>query len=1160
MRILNLYFKNINSLEGENRINFEQAPFTDTGVFAITGPNGSGKSSILDAITLALYGETFRLDKPAQHIITQHTNESFSQIEFALGADKYRSSWHVKREGGNLRGDVLPSEMQLIHLNNGRLNNGEETVATTPQQVCARMAEITGMNFRSFTRSIMLAQGDFTAFLNALDNERMDILEKIISTDIYAEHKKEVTDKLADAQKNLTYLQQDLAAVPLIEPESLEACELDLADFSEQTADFQEEINSLRQQQTVLAETSTIRNQIEFQETRLQEAITQRLAVQKKLDQLTAAKNALDFKDDIEVIKQKKQLIEQEHTALTALRNELKQIEGTLALPEFDTNPLAQEGLADRPESFTEQKQTIDSIRNQVVLFNANWQSEVILLKSLADQIAEKQTALNEVSAWLEEHAIDKPLLENFPELDRLKNLRIALDEFDEKKKALGKWSKSTSAALQKNKDNINKKNNKLTQLKKELATEEKELEELAQGNTLEQLEELQTEQKERVKAFQELVGLAVANEKLTPNSSFFFGLFGKRDAPNRDADELEVEFETLKQQQKRDENIRLSLERSIFNDALLARMSQDRAHLVDGKPCPLCGATEHPYAKHPPAPANSQQALLDQRIKLKRLNVQLGELEQHIKLARKRGERSHANHKQLQQINAQWLTLCNRLNTASSDLDIKKTGMMRRLLKIESTESKNIAVLLTKYKGTEKKIAKLKASIEKNTADIRQIQASIHTIEAEWQTEPRRVAETETGSTKVQQEEQELIVKLTGQLSQLGEQIPAKGKEDELVGHLNIRRQDYESYAFRSKSLTEELEILVSQQVASQTQIDSYKERLDYTNNQLHTEEVVGLHLALVEKQKLIADKAQYISQSKDGVEALDKAIANKMQGTQFSSLDEIVQILELMTSQPEFAQQKEQLDNNVTQWGTELETLYGRLESHEGTGKPELAPEEIELKLKTAKEKMELAGLEAERLETIVREQKQYKEKHAAILAQVEGQQALVQQANAEIAEMSAENGMVFRRRVQERMVERLLSQTNATLEKISGRYYIRQKPSDRGLALEIEDTYQGNVRRLPKTLSGGESFIVSLALALGLSELANNGRSVDSLFLDEGFGNLDAETLYTVINTLEGLRAHGKTVGVISHVEAVQKRFKAQLQLVKKPNGLGELRKVS
>lgn len=153
-----------------------------------------------------------------------------------------------------------------------------------------------------------------------------------------------------------------------------------------------------------------------------------------------------------------------------------------------------------------------------------------------------------------------------------------------------------------------------------------------------------------------------------------------------------------------------------------------------------------------------------------------------------------------------------------------------------------------------------------------------------------------------------------------------------------------------------------------------------------------------------------------------------------------------------------------------------------------------------------------------------------------------------------------MAFRRRVQQRIADRLLSQTNDVLEKISGRYYLRQKTSEQGLALEIEDTYQNNVRRLPKTLSGGESFVVSLALALGLSELANNGKSVDSLFLDEGFGNLDSETLYTVISTLEGLHTHGKTVGVISHVEGVQKRFKAQLQVVKKPNGLGMLKQAS
>ena len=1153
MKILNLYFKNINSLEGENRIDFEQPPFTDTGVFAITGPNGSGKSSILDAITLALYGETFRFDKPAQHVITQHTSESFSQIEFALGADKYRSSWHVKRDTSDLRGNLLPTEMQLL-----RLNGNEEIVATSPQQVCSRLAEITGMNFRSFTRSILLAQGDFAAFLNALDNERMDILEKIISTDIYADYKKELTDKLADAQKNLTYLQQDLAAVPLIESESLDACEHDLADFSEQTAEYQEEITQLKQQQAVFSQSATIKNQIKTLEDKLQAAITQRLAVQKQLDTLAAAERARDFNGDIEAIGQKKQALEQENTALNALRNELRQIQATLALPEFNMLAPAPDALASKAESFTEQKQAIDTIRNQVSLFNANWQSEIILLKSLATQISEKQGALSEVTAWLDDHAKDVLLVDNFPELERLKNLRVTLDEFNEKKKALDKWSKYTHAALQKNKANIEKKQHRLEQLNKKLAETEKALEEIAQGNSLEQLEELLTEQKERVAAFKELVALAISNEKLTPKSSFFFGLFNKSVEEDRAEDELESELTSLREQIKHDENIRLALEKAIFNDALLARMAHDREHLVDGKPCPLCGATEHPYAKRPPALANSQQALLDQRIKIKRLTADIARLEQLIKLTQKRGERNHANHNQQQQIRARWSTLCNQLNIASADLNIKKIGSIKRLLTTESTDLTNITILLSKYKDTQKRIVKFKEAIEKNTAGIAQLNTTLQTIDAEWQTEPQRIAETETGMTKAQQEEQEVITIFTEQLAQLGESLPAKGKEAALIERLTLRRQDYESYAFRKKTLAEEVEILSAKQGAGQAQIDSYQERLDFYNTQLRSEEAVGLHLALVEKQKLIADKEQRINQLQAESASLDNVIANKMQGTQFSNLDEIVQVLKMLERQPEFAIQKAKLDEDITQWGVKLETLYTQMERFEG--ETTLTPEEIELKLKAVQEKMDIAEMEAQRLEKIVREQKQFKEKYAKILAQIESHQMLVNQANTEVAEITAQNGMAFRRRVQEQMIAKLLSQTNATLEKISGRYYLRQNPSDRGLALVIEDTYQDNIRRLPKTLSGGESFIVSLALALGLSELASNGRSVDSLFLDEGFGNLDAETLFTVINTLEGLRAHGKTVGVISHVEAVQKRFKAQLQLVKKPNGLGELRKVS
>ena len=1155
MKILNLYFKNINSLEGENRIDFDQPPFTETGVFAITGPNGSGKSSILDAITLALYGETFRFDKPAQYVITKHTGECFSQIEFALGTDRYRSTWHVKRENGSPKGAVLPTEMNLL-----RLNNNEEIVATTPQQVCSQIAEITGMNFRSFTRSILLAQGDFAAFLNALDGERMAILEKIISSDIYTDYKTKVTGALAEAQQKLTFLQQDLAAVPLIEPQSLEACELDLADFNEQTAEFQEEINTLNQLKSVFAETSTLKKQIGTQETALQAAISKQLAVKKRLDQLAAGETALQFQEDIGLLDQKHKVIEQENKALSTLKNELRQIEGTLALPGMATNATTQEELASTPLSFTEQKQNIDGIRSQAGLFNANWQSEIILLKSLANQLSEKQAELTEVSAWLEEHVGDEALVLDFPELDRLKNSRILLDEFDEKKKALGKWSKYTSAALEKNKSNIEDKNEKISQLSNQLAQEEKGLEEIAQGNTLEQILDLQTDQKERVQGFQELVNLSVASEKLSPRPSFFFGLFGKPALPVREAAEIENDLNALKEQIKRDENIRLSIEKSIYNDMLLARMTQERHVLIDGKPCPLCGATEHPYAKRPPVLVNSQQALLDQRIKIKRLTAEIADLEQALILTQKRSDKNEANQKQLQQIRARWVTLCNKLNTVSEDLDINKSGMMKSRLQAETTDLKNIAILLSKYKAAQKRISRLKAVIEKHKAVNEKFHSSFQTIDAEWQTAPQKLSEHEADASAVRQEEQELLTKITEQLTSLGETLPAKGKEEALNALLAIRRQDYESYALRKKNLTEEIQILTLRQKEGQSQIDAYKERLDYFNNQLHTQEIVGLHLALVEKQKLIADKEQLIKQLNAEADGFDQAIAQKMATTQFSNLDEIRQLLVLLIDQPKVNQQKENLDRQISDLGTQLEALHKQLEALESKDKPELSEEEIALKLKTAKEKLDLAQLEAQRLERIVREQKQYKEKHATILKQFENQQSVVQKAEADVAEITAENGMVFRRRVQAQMVEKLLSQTNATLEKISGRYYLRQRPSERGLGLVVEDTYQGNARRLPITLSGGESFIVSLALALGLSELANNGRSIDSLFLDEGFGNLDAENLYTVINTLESLHTHGKTVGVISHVETVQKRFKVQLQLIKKANGLGELRKVS
>jgi exonuclease SbcC len=276
---------------------------------------------------------------------------------------------------------------------------------------------------------------------------------------------------------------------------------------------------------------------------------------------------------------------------------------------------------------------------------------------------------------------------------------------------------------------------------------------------------------------------------------------------------------------------------------------------------------------------------------------------------------------------------------------------------------------------------------------------------------------------------------------------------------------------------------------------------------------------------------------------------------------VQEIIKLLELIENQPQLERQQAALVKELETKTFALSTNIVCLDKAYAASSDILLHRlEIEEQLKLITEKITLTVMEVDYLERLLGEQRQLQLTQSDLLLKLHQQELAAQGYFAEAALITEENGMAFRRRVQSQLADKLLSQTNAILEKISGRYYLRQAYSEQGLALEVEDTYQANVRRLPKSLSGGESFIVSLALALGLSELANNGRSVDSLFLDEGFGNLDADSLYTVISTLENLHTHGKTVGVISHVDAVQKRFKAQLQVVKKPNGLGELRKAS
>ncbi|MGI8634895.1 MAG: SbcC/MukB-like Walker B domain-containing protein, partial [Segetibacter sp.] len=180
----------------------------------------------------------------------------------------------------------------------------------------------------------------------------------------------------------------------------------------------------------------------------------------------------------------------------------------------------------------------------------------------------------------------------------------------------------------------------------------------------------------------------------------------------------------------------------------------------------------------------------------------------------------------------------------------------------------------------------------------------------------------------------------------------------------------------------------------------------------------------------------------------------------------------------------------------------------------------------------------------------------KHKEVAAQAEEQQKECSRWDKISQLIGSADGKKFSKFAQGLTLARLTQLANRHLYKLSDRYQIL-KSAEKDLELQIVDAYQADVVRPMTTLSGGESFLVSLSLALGLSDLAGSKTQINSLFIDEGFGTLDAETLDVAISALENLQASGKMIGVISHVEALKERIGTQIEVSKQPGGYSKIK---
>ncbi|MCA8838433.1 MAG: AAA family ATPase, partial [Proteobacteria bacterium] len=216
MKILQIRFKNLNSLVGEWEIDLTHSDYISDGIFAITGPTGAGKSTILDAICLALYGQTPRLTKVTKknnEIMSRQTGECFAEATFETQAGRFRCHWSQHRSRKKPGADLQAPKHEIANADSG------EILESKIRGVADQIEAATGMNFEGFTRSMLLAQGGFAAFLQADADKRSPILEQVTGAAIYSQISKHVHERRRDENDKLKLLKAETSGIVVLDPE-----------------------------------------------------------------------------------------------------------------------------------------------------------------------------------------------------------------------------------------------------------------------------------------------------------------------------------------------------------------------------------------------------------------------------------------------------------------------------------------------------------------------------------------------------------------------------------------------------------------------------------------------------------------------------------------------------------------------------------------------------------------------------------------------------------------------------------------------------------------------------------------------------------------------------------------------------------------------------
>lgn len=1189
MKLCKLKIKNLNSFRDKEQLDFEKPPLDDAPLVAITGPTGAGKTTLLDAICVALYGNTPRLsgnkNKHPRHLISHGENEAFAEVYFEANNKRYHATWSIRRNGSPRR-QLFDSSGELITTN-----------------VSQEIESILGLDFVAFNQSVMLAQGQFAAFLKAEREHRRTILETTAGIHIYDILRQILLDKVSEVSEVYDEIERRLDQIPEASPELIENAEAELDSFKTEGKTLGIKNQRIQEQKDHETDRKDNFEILQSSEERLGELTDQQPLIDELKSELEYAERANQLRAEKQAYDTAKSDKENATAALRLAETELANVQKQVEINQTDFDK--------KEKVYT----TASTERDQKMEIYADAKSEVARagekfaegnkhtpkledlneqIKTTSSQLSDKETEQIELQEQIK--AAETFLNENPLPSDRQSRLNrtsVLLSELNSKCQ-LQKGKENDQSEYEAQIGKLEEKLKELTENRKELLLKQKtvknslnqaeaEFKELQENGTLEDWQSRRDNARKAqpiAQQYENLVDqLGDKRDDLAELKENIIGL-------DESLDDLKgnLEVQSLLCKRADAEVKKLEADKQL---ALLANpVNRLRQQLEVGEPCRVCGATDHPYAdkvENEELLDSIQKVLDSAETEAKKTQEQKQKLEQNqVRLQQDKSNTTNqidACQKEIENLNSeikdfrlQWQELYesadissewvnkrfNEADTAIDDLNTTQETYNKVSKKLNEVSHK-FETCERDHKRESELLNDTKQKLETVTDEIEVLKLDISDTEKDfWESMPE-VFHGVTPAESVKQFDDKI------------EKVATRDQELTTKNHrlkvLNAEIQiDQRELSGLQEDLTELQNVIKHYQNEAEKILEDVREKTDglETENKIN-DAITKLEMDLQVKKDERDEAKQQLEESRTLL--TEKKAAREFREEQLQ--EKSVKFQEARDTYYEKLDkagfESPEAHNAAFRDDTQIQVLTEKIDAHQSE-KKQLNVEIVGLRTRfveipfdpeflkqiTTLEKEIAAQIEEKQQE--IGAQQQIIDNLQDALKKREKLADELQTAKQEMERWQRLKDTIPAHTLRDFALEIIFKQmgllANQQLRYLtSDRYQLKvENIGD----LTVIDRWNANEERPVETLSGGESFLTSMALALALSELSQGRAQLNSLFLDEGFGTLDAETLDIAIAALEGLRMQGRSIFIISHIQELTRRLPVKINVRKRGNG--------